>query len=177
MPPSAAEAPSRDPAETEARRLLQALARRGWTAALAESCTGGMVSAALTSVPGASERFWGAVVSYANEAKREVLSVPREVLELRGAVSPETVRAMAQGVLALSGADVSAAVSGIAGPGGGTPEKPVGTVWIGLAARGGRHRELRLALTGDRNRIRRESTIRVLAELRSFVEEEVVGSS
>lgn len=164
-------------AEAAAARLLEALSRRGWTAALAESCTGGLVSAALTSVPGASDHFWGAVVSYANEAKERVLSVPREVLELHGAVSAETVRSMARGVLALSGADVSAAVSGIAGPGGGTPEKPVGTVWIGLASRDGQSREIRLNLSGGRDRIRGDSVIRVLGELRSFVEGGAAESS
>jgi PncC family amidohydrolase len=117
------------------------------------------------------------VVSYANEAKETVLSVPRDVLERHGAVSAETVRAMARGILALSGADVSASVSGIAGPGGGSPEKPVGTVWIGLASRDGRSRELRLDLTGGRDRIREDSALRVLGELRSFVEGGSAGSS
>jgi PncC family amidohydrolase len=135
------------------------------------------VSAALTSVPGASDNFWGSVVSYANEAKEAVLSVPRDTLERQGAVSAETVRAMARGVLALCGADVSASVSGIAGPGGGTPEKPVGTVWIGLASRDGRSRELRLDLAGGRDRIRGDSTLRVLVELESFVEGGSAGSS
>lgn len=177
MRPSARGSETGEPAEAAAARLLEALSRRGWTAALAESCTGGLVSAALTSVPGASDHFWGAVVSYANEAKETVLSVPRDVLELHGAVSAETVRSMARGILALSGADVSAAVSGIAGPGGGTPEKPVGTVWIGLASRDGRSREIRLDLSGGRDRIRGDSAIRVLGELRSFVEGGSAGSS
>ncbi len=163
-------------AGTEARRLLDALNRAGWTVALAESCTGGLVSAALTSVPGASSRFWGSVVSYANEAKEKILSVPRETLELHGAVSAETARAMARGVLALSGADVAASVSGIAGPGGGTPDKPVGTVWIGLASRAGVCREVRLVLRGGRDRIRSESAVRTLAELRSLVEEGIMLS-
>ena len=157
--------------ESEAERLLDTLSDAGWTIALAESCTGGLVSVALTAVPGASLRFWGSVVSYADEAKERVLSVPRAVLDRYGAVSAETVRAMALGVLGLSGADVAAAVSGIAGPGGGTPGKPVGTVWIGLASREGRSREILLALEGGRDRIRAESTIRTLYELRSFVEQ------
>lgn len=164
-------------AKTVAERLLAALGRRGWTVALAESCTGGLVSAELTSIPGASECFWGAVVSYANQAKQTVLSVDPDILERCGAVSEEAVRAMALGVLGLSGADVSAAVSGIAGPGGGTPDKPVGTVWIGVASRDGRSREIRLSLTGGRDRIRAESAIRVLGELWSFVEEGYGGSS
>ncbi|HSV55914.1 MAG TPA: nicotinamide-nucleotide amidohydrolase family protein [Magnetospirillaceae bacterium] len=165
-----------DDAEAGARRLLGALELAGWTAALAESCTGGLISAALTSVPGASRSFWGAVVSYAYEAKEKVLSVPRGVLERYGAVSAETVRAMALGVLNLSGADVSAAVSGISGPQGEAPGKPVGTVWIGLASRDGRTRELRLALHGSRKSIRTESTLRVLDELRVFVEERLQQS-
>lgn len=177
MHPAAGDPPSDDSPETQAELLLEALSRAGWTAALAESCTGGVAAAALTSVPGASEHFWGAVVSYANEAKERVLAVPREVLETHGAVSAETVRAMARGVLALSGSDVAAAVSGIAGPGGGTPEKPVGTVWIGLAGRDGRFRELRLRLTGGRDRVRAGAAARALGELRSFVEEGTGSSS
>lgn len=176
MSRSAGAADAEGSAQTEARRLLDALTRAGWTAALAESCTGGLVSAALTSVPGASARFWGSVVSYANEAKEKVLSVPREILERHGAVSAETVRAMSLGVLALSGADAAAAVSGIAGPGGGTPDKPVGTVWIGLATRAGVVREVRLDLRGDRDRIRTESALRTLAELRLLVEEGIMLS-
>lgn len=171
MPLSSAGSHASDSAEAEAERLLESLARAGWTAALAESCTGGLASAALTSIPGASDHFWGAVVSYANDAKEKVLSVPRDVLERSGAVSAQAVRAMARGVLALSGADVSASVSGIAGPGGGTPEKPVGTVWIGLASRAGKTREILLALEGGREGIRAESARRALSELRSFVDE------
>jgi len=176
MSGSAGAADAEGSAQTEARRLLDSLTRAGWMSALAESCTGGLVSAALTSVPGSSARFWGSVVSYANEAKEKVLSVPREILERHGAVSAETVRAMALGVLALSGADVAAAVSGIAGPGGGTPDKPVGTVWIGLASRAGVVREVRLDLRGDRDRIRTESALRTLKELRSLVEEGIMLS-
>ncbi len=177
MPRSAAGTSAPDSAEIEAERLLKSLARAGWTAALAESCTGGLAAAALTSIPGASDHFWGAVVSYANDAKEKVLSVPRDVLERHGAVSAQTVRAMARGILVLSGADVSASVSGIAGPGGGTPEKPVGTVWIGLASREGRTREMLLALGGGRDGIRAEAARRALSELRSFVEEFIGESS
>ncbi len=177
MPRAAGDAPSEDSPEYQAKLLLAALSRAGWIAALAESCTGGLAAAAVTSVPGASENFWGAVVSYANEAKERVLSVPREVLETYGAVSAETVRAMARGVLGLSGADVAVSVSGIAGPGGGTPEKPVGTVWIGLAARDGRAREFRLGLAGGRDRIRSGAAARALRELKTFVEEGTGSSS
>ncbi len=156
----------------EARSLLEVLELRGLRFALAESCTGGLVSAAVTAVPGASRCFWGGVVSYANEAKETILRVPGETLREHGAVSPQTVRAMAREALRISGADLAAAVSGIAGPGGGTPEKPVGTVWIGLASGNGAAREELLSLAGDRSQIREQAAARVLIALRRFAEEQ-----
>lgn len=109
------------------------LVERGVTAAVAESCTGGLLGAALTDLPGSSEAFLGGALAYANEIKERVLGVPAAILETHGAVSFETAVAMAEGSRRLTGADYALSVTGIAGPGGGTDEKPVGTTWIGLA--------------------------------------------
>lgn len=116
-----------------AQQLGEELHKRGWKVTAAESCTGGGIAAAITSVAGASEWFEGSVVSYANWVKRELLSVSGDDLEELGAVSQEVVRQMASGVLGLMDANVAVAVSGIAGPEGGTEDKPVGTVWIAVA--------------------------------------------
>lgn len=122
--------------KTVLRELAEALAGKGWKLATAESCTGGLIGGALTSVPGSSAWYLGGVVAYANEVKTALLGVPEEVLARHGAVSPQTARAMAQGVLERTGADVAVAVTGIAGPGGGTARKPVGLVYIGVSRRG-----------------------------------------
>ncbi len=103
--------------------------------AVAESCTGGLIASRFTRVPGSSAWFDRGVVTYSNQAKTEILGVPSEIIETKGAVSQETAEAMARGVLTLSGVDYALAVTGIAGPSGGSPEKPVGTVFIGLAAK------------------------------------------
>ncbi|HOM29742.1 MAG TPA: nicotinamide-nucleotide amidohydrolase family protein [Deltaproteobacteria bacterium] len=112
------------------------LASRGLTMAAAESCTGGLVGHLVTQVPGSSAYFLGSVVSYADEVKASTLGVARETLESFGAVSGETAREMLSGVLRLTGADVGVATTGIAGPEGGSPDKPVGTVWICAGTRG-----------------------------------------
>ncbi len=116
--------------KTPDRSLLlgQALRAQGATLATAESCTGGLLSALVTAVPGASDYFLGGVVSYANQVKERLLGVPAQTLATQGAVSRATVEAMARGVRSLIGTTYGVAISGIAGPGGGTPEKPVGTV-------------------------------------------------
>ena len=116
---------------------------------LAESCTGGLLGSRITDVPGSSEYFLAGVVAYAYEAKVELLNVSWDTLNTKGAVSPETVLEMATGVRALMKADVALSVSGIAGPGGGTPEKPVGTTWIGLAAEGA-ERAVMFQFSGNR---------------------------
>lgn len=113
------------------------LSESGKTVSVAESCTGGTISALLTSVPGASEYYLGSVTSYANEVKINVLGVPASVIADHGAVSSECVAAMAEGVRRLTGSDYSVATSGIAGPGGGSPDKPVGLVWIGVSSEKG----------------------------------------
>lgn len=115
-------------------QLAAALLARQQTLATAESCTGGLVGAALTGLPGSSAWYLGGVIAYANDLKVRLLGVPADVLAAHGAVSLETARAMAAGARAATGADFAVSITGIAGPAGGTPEKPVGLVFIGVAA-------------------------------------------
>ena len=143
------------------RRLVAACREKGVTVATAESCTGGLVAGRITSVPGASEVFVGGVVSYANAVKRDVLGVPQEVLDRVGAVSAECAEAMARGVRARLKAGVAVSVTGIAGPDGGTPQKPVGLVYLGVATAAGVRTEC-LRLSGDREAIRRQAVERAL---------------
>jgi PncC family amidohydrolase len=114
-------------------RVGEILSQRGLRLAVAESCTGGLISHLVTNVAGSSVYFLGGMIAYANEAKVHLLGVHQETLDKFGAVSSETVIEMARGVRNTLSADIGISVSGIAGPGGGTPEKPVGTVWIGLS--------------------------------------------
>lgn len=140
-----------------AESLVNELTAAGKTVATAESCTGGWIAKAITDVAGSSRCFAYGIVSYGNEAKETLLGVAPSTLAEQGAVSEATVREMAEGVLALSHADAAVAVSGIAGPAGGTPEKPVGTVWFGWTVRAGAtvHTDaLMLRLDGDRNGVR-----------------------
>lgn len=123
--------------DKEAENVVQLLIARGLTIATAESCTGGLISAEITSVSGSSAVFGFGVCTYANEAKMKLLGVKEETLASVGAVSEETAVQMADGVQKLSGADIAVSVTGIAGPTGGTPEKPVGTVYIGIATEKG----------------------------------------
>ena len=113
--------------------LVEGLTQRGWSLALAESCTGGLIASAVTEVPGSSAVFGLGVVSYSNEIKQQILEVPEAILRDHGAVSEACVMAMLEGVGKLSEATLCAAVTGIAGPGGATPAKPVGTVWTALS--------------------------------------------
>ncbi|GGY40218.1 CinA family protein [Parvularcula lutaonensis] len=116
-----------------AQKVITRAASEGLTAATAESCTGGLISAALTSVPGSSAVFTHGFVTYANEAKIDLLGVRKETLDDHGAVSRCVAMEMATGARARSGADIAVSVTGVAGPGGGTAEKPVGLVWFGLS--------------------------------------------
>ena len=127
------------------------LKQHGKTISTAESCTGGLVASMITSVPGSSEYYLGSVVSYANSVKQEVLGVPAEIIKEFGAVSSECVGAMAEGVRKLTGTDFSVATSGIAGPGGGSAEKPVGLVWIGVSSQSGTQ-TYKLTFNSDRKR-------------------------
>ena len=138
---------------TSAERLVGKLAENGLTCATAESCTGGGVGSAITAVPGSSAVFWGGVISYDNSVKRNVLGVPESVLATVGAVSQECAAAMAQGARRLLKTDLAVSVTGIAGPDGGTAEKPVGLVWFGLATAAGVKTESRV-FPGDRAAVR-----------------------
>jgi nicotinamide-nucleotide amidase len=146
-------------------RVGQKLLAAGRRIATAESCTGGWVAKALTDVAGSSQWFECGFVTYSNAAKMRDIGVSERTLADHGAVSEETVREMAAGALRVSGADVAVAISGIAGPDGGTPTKPVGTVWFGMASRRGSEvaviAELRL-FGGDRELVRRRSVERAL---------------
>jgi nicotinamide-nucleotide amidase len=137
-----------------AQRLGHVLAERRWTAATAESYTGGLLAGAITDVAGSSAWFDRGFVTYSNDAKREMLGVRAETLAAHGAVSEATAREMAAGALARSAADISVAVTGIAGPAGGSPGKPVGLVCFAWARRGGPVDALTLHFTGDRAAVR-----------------------
>jgi PncC family amidohydrolase len=154
-------AENRSSAEASLIALCKA---RGATVATAESCTGGLVSARITSVPGSSAVFLGGVVSYANQAKSDLLGVPQELLSRVGAVSAECAEAMAAGALARFGASAAVSVTGVAGPEGGTPLKPVGLVFFGLATAAGVRAERRV-FAGDREAVRRQAADRALALL------------
>ena len=154
---------------TLAARVLDLARQRGLKITTAESCTGGLVAAALTSIAGSSDVFERGFVTYSNDAKAELLGVPVATLATYGAVSRETAQAMAEGALAHSCADLSVAITGVAGPGGGTGDKPVGLVHFAAAARDGRlfHREQRFGDLG-RGEVRAKSAavaLEMLAEL------------
>jgi nicotinamide-nucleotide amidase len=137
--------------------LLERYRRAGRRLATAESCTGGMVAAALTDIAGSSDVVERGFVTYSNEAKQELLDVPAEMLAKHGAVSLQVARAMAEGALAHSHADVAVSVTGIAGPGGATPGKPVGLVYFGLARKNAETRVERHNFSGDRGTVRRSA--------------------
>jgi nicotinamide-nucleotide amidase len=148
--------------------VLAACRERGLTLATAESCTGGLVAARLTSVPGSSDVFIGGVVAYANEIKTAELGVPDEVLRRHGAVSAETAAAMAHGARERLGADVAVSVTGIAGPDGGTPEKPVGLVYLHAVGPGG-ERSLDFTFGHDRATVRGRAAVAALHLVRRLV--------
>jgi nicotinamide-nucleotide amidase len=149
--------------------VLDGCRAQGLTLATAESCTGGLVSARLTAVPGSSSVFKGGVVSYANEVKEAALGVPAELLERHGAVSAEVAKAMAEGARAHLGADVGVAVTGVAGPDGGTPEKPVGLVFVHAVGPDGEEAR-RSELPGDREMIRGRATAAALHLVRRLLQ-------
>lgn len=144
--------------------VLEALRAKKYTLATAESCTGGTIASRITAVPGASDTYLGGVVSYSNDVKINILGVPADVIASDGAVSERTVRAMAEGACRVTRASCAVATSGIAGPGGGTPDKPVGTVWTSVATPAGTFTRL-LHCPGDRRRVIDRATTEVLVSL------------
>jgi nicotinamide-nucleotide amidase len=145
-----------------ARALIELLRARGQTIATAESCTGGALASAITDVPGASDVFGHGFVTYANEAKSKHLGVGKSMLDTHGAVSEQVALVMAKGALAASGANVAISLTGIAGPDGGTEEKPVGTLWIGLARSDGFSLARRHRFLGNRATFKRLAVTQAL---------------
>lgn len=158
-PPSDAEL------QRQAERLGDRMAAAGLRLALAESCTGGWLAKVVTDVVGSSHWFDRGFVTYTNDSKQELLGVPAETLATEGAVSAATVAAMANGALARSHAQLSCAISGIAGPGGATPTKPVGLVWFAWASSGGDVRTEQQTFAGDRDAVRRQAVAHALRGL------------
>jgi nicotinamide-nucleotide amidase len=148
-----------DTLTTLATLLGTRLKEKGLTLATAESCTGGWVAQAITSVSGSSDWFDRGFVTYSNDAKREMLGVRGDTLERHGAVSEETAREMAAGALAASRAQVALAITGVAGPTGGTPQKPVGMVCFAWTRRGGSVESATKYFDGDREAVRRQSVV------------------
>lgn len=151
--------------QADVEALAGALRSSGLRLATAESCTGGLIAAACTSGPGASDWFDRGFVAYSNEAKTELLGVPAALIVQHGAVSEAVVRAMAAGALQRSNAQRAVAVTGIAGPGGAAPGKPVGTVWLALARQDGETTTLLLRLAGDRAAVRHQTVRHALRML------------
>ena len=147
-----------------AENLVALLKAQGLTCATAESCTGGGVGHAITAVAGSSAVFAGGVISYANEVKRDVLGVSDHNLQTVGAVSGEVAAQMAAGVKKLLGVDLAVSITGIAGPDGGSAEKPVGLVWFGLASDGGVRTE-KAIFRGDREAVRNAAIVHALGML------------
>jgi len=166
-----------DDETTLAGAIVARLAERGLTLATAESCTGGAVADAIVGVAGASAAFRGSVVAYANDVKVGLLNVPERTLESAGAVSEETAVAMARGARERLGADVVLATTGIAGPSGGTQEKPVGLVWFALAFGGGEIETRRLTFPGNRADIRERATVAALGLLWRRIERDVLAQT
>ena len=148
--------------------LARALQQRGWMLASAESCTGGLIAAACTDLAGSSNWFERGFVSYSNESKTELLGVDTGLIERHGAVSEPVVRAMVQGALLHSRAQVAVAVTGVAGPAGGSADKPVGTVWFGWATPTGVTSEVR-RFTGDRAAVRQATVQHALGRLVALI--------
>lgn len=147
-----------------AERVCSRLRQRGETLSAAESCTGGWLGREITAMPGASDVFWGGVVTYADAAKTELADVPPELIDAHGAVSEEVAEALADGIRGRSGTDWAVSITGIAGPAGGSPEKPVGTVWIATAGPSGTTTRSIVA-SGERDHIRAEAVTEALSLL------------
>lgn len=145
------------------KQLSDILRDKGLKLTTAESCTGGLLSAAITALPGATEIFERGFVTYSNDAKIECLSVPKETIAAHGAVSGETAQAMAVGALENARADVALSITGIAGPDGGSTDKPVGTVYIGYAVKGGKTGSIHNVFEGSRDHIREQSVAAALS--------------
>ena len=150
-----------------AETVLAACRARGWRVATAESCTGGLVIAALTAIGGSSDVVERGFVTYSNRAKIELLGVPADTIAAHGAVSAEAAAAMAQGVVAHAPVDLAVAVTGVAGPGGGTPVKPVGLVFVAAARKDGAVRVERRVFPGDRAQVRDAAVLLALELLRA----------
>ena len=161
--------------EALARKLGRALHVRGWRLATAESCTGGWIAKVLTDVPGSSQWFDGGVVCYSNAAKTGLLGVTAEVLAAHGAVSEATVQAMAEGARGRFKAELAVAVSGVAGPGGGSADRPVGLVCFGWATPAG-VTTARRQFPGDREAVRRQSVALALERLIELVWQDERGN-
>jgi nicotinamide-nucleotide amidase len=146
----------------QAAELLEACRAQGMMLATAESCTGGLIAAALTTIAGSSDVVDRGFVTYSNEAKTELVAVPAALIAAHGAVSEPVAAAMAEGAVRNSRASIAVSVTGIAGPGGGSPEKPVGTVWFGAHRRGGRTITGHRLFPGDRTAIRAASVVEAL---------------
>jgi nicotinamide-nucleotide amidase len=161
-----------DAIQSLAEALVTELSGSGKAVATAESCTGGWVAKAITDIPGSSAVFGYGIVSYSNGAKESIIGVKNKTLEDHGSVSAEAVTEMAKGTLRLSGADIAVAISGVAGPDGGTKDKPVGTVWFGWAVRDGKHVKVDTRcerFTGDRELIREASVAYALQGVRERI--------
>ena len=156
--------------EAAALQLGAALRERGWRLATAESCTGGLIAAACTSVAGSSDWFERGFVSYSNAAKQDMLGIAAALIETHGAVSEAVARAMAEGALVHAHASFAVSVTGIAGPGGGSIDKPVGTVWIGVVQAGRAATATLLQASGDRAAIRGASVVQALELLVALCE-------
>jgi len=154
-----------------AQQLGNQLLARNWKLTTVESCTGGGISYALTNVAGSSDWFEYGLVTYANSAKQELVHVEQNTLDMRGAVSEQVVVQMLQGGLKISGADCAIAVSGIAGPGGGSVEKPVGTVWIGVCIKKYCSKVQCFVYNGDREQIRLQAIEQALSMMLSLIDE------
>lgn len=155
-----------EPSEVLVRYMIDLLRHRGMTIGFAESCTAGMISSKVGDIPGSSDVLWGGIVSYSNEVKMNVLGVPCEILKKHGAVSEECAAAMAEGARRVLGCDITVSVTGIAGPGGGSKEKPVGTVCFGISDKNGTTTDtMHFGSMSDRGRVRRLTVTNAIVKI------------